>query len=134
MYDVGLNGAYPVDLYGRLPYTVVALQLRCCNGGERNEVIRVVESRTRREERLEARVSRATKALFQKAAKIEGRSVTDFVVHSAVEAAKRTVQRNEIMQLTQRDRIAFVEALLNAPAPSARLKKAAQRHAQIFAD
>ncbi len=94
----------------------------------------MVESRTRREERLEARVSRATKALFQKAAKIEGRSVTDFVVHSAVEAAKRTVQRNEIMQLTQRDRIAFVEALLNAPAPRARLKKAAQRHAQIFAD
>lgn len=87
----------------------------------------------RREERLEARVSRATKALFQKAAEIEGRSVTDFVVHSALEAAKRTVQENEFMHLTQRDRVAFVEALLNAPAPNATLRKAARRHAQIFA-
>jgi len=83
--------------------------------------------------RLEARVSRATKALFQKAAELEGRSVTDFVVHSAVEAAKRTLQENEFMHLTQRDRVAFVEALLNAPAPNARLQKAAQRHAQVFA-
>ena len=97
--------------------------------------MQVAKRRTsgRRAARLEARVSRATKALFQKAAEIEGRSVTDFIVHSAVEAAKRTVQENEFMQLTQRDRVAFVEALLNSPAPNARLQKAAQRHAQIFA-
>ena len=97
--------------------------------------MQVAKRRTsgRRAARLEARVSRATKALVQKAAEIEGRSVTDFIVHSAVEAAKRTVQENEFMHLTQRDRVAFVEALLNSPAPNARLQKAAQRHAQIFA-
>ncbi len=87
----------------------------------------------RRGARLEARVSGATKALFQKAAAIQGRSVTDFVVQSAVEAAKRTVQENEFMHLTQRDRVAFVEALLSAPAPNARLKKAAQRHVRLLA-
>lgn len=97
--------------------------------------MQVVERRAsaRRGARLEARVSRVTKALLQKAAEIEGRSVTDFVVHSAVEAAKRTVQENEFMHLTQRDRVAFVEALLNAPAPNARLQRAAQRHAKMFA-
>jgi uncharacterized protein (DUF1778 family) len=98
--------------------------------------MRVMERKTesRREERLEARVSRATKALIQKAADLQGRSVTDFVVNSAVEAATRTVQASELMHLTQRDRIAFVEALLNPPAPNARLQKAAQRHAQMFAE
>jgi len=34
------------------------------------------EKESRREERLEARVSRATKALIQKAADLQGRSVT----------------------------------------------------------
>jgi uncharacterized protein (DUF1778 family) len=42
------------------------------------------------------------------------------------------VRQNEFVDLTQRDRIAFVEALLHAPAPNARLQKAAARHAQIF--
>lgn len=96
----------------------------------------VSEHRTRtatRVERLEARVSREMKALCQKAATIQGRSLTDFVVNSAVEAAKRTVQEHEFVVLTLRDRVAFVEALLNAPAPDARLKKAAERHAEMFA-
>jgi uncharacterized protein (DUF1778 family) len=91
-------------------------------------------AQARRKERLEARVSGATKALFQKAAEIQGRSLTDFVVNSALEVATRTVQENEFMHLTQRDRAAFVETLLNAPAPNARLQKAAQRHTELFTD
>ncbi len=88
----------------------------------------VAEHRTRtatRVERLEARVSRETKELCQKAATFQGWSLTDFVVNSAVEAATRTVQEHEFIVLTQRDRVAFIEALLNAPAPNARLQMAA---------
>jgi uncharacterized protein (DUF1778 family) len=92
------------------------------------------EARTaRRVERLEARVSRETKALCQKAARIQGSTLTEFVINSAVEAAKRTVRENEFVELTRRDRVAFVEALLNAPAPNTRLRRAAKRHAQTFA-
>jgi uncharacterized protein (DUF1778 family) len=92
-----------------------------------------VGEQSRRVERLEARVSRDTKALCQRAAEIQGRSLTDFVVNSAVEAATRIVKENDFMNLTKRDREAFVEALLNPPSPNARLKKAAQRHAEVFA-
>ena len=94
----------------------------------------VVETgaRTIRSERLEARVSRETKALFQKAADIQGSTLTEFLVNSALEAAKQTMRENEFVELTRRDRIAFVEALLNAPVPNARLQKAAARHAQMF--
>jgi uncharacterized protein (DUF1778 family) len=97
--------------------------------------MQVAKHKTRaaaRGERLEARVSRETKTLCQKAAAIQGRSLTDFVINSAVEAAKRTVHENQLLKLTQRDRVAFVETLLNAPAPNTRLRKAAERHAQIF--
>ena len=85
-------------------------------------------------ERLEARLSPDTKALFQEAATIQGRSLTDFVVDSAVEAARRIVRQNELVELTQRDRIAFVEALLNPPPPNDRLQRAIERHRQTVAE
>jgi len=75
---------------------------------------------------------RAAKALCETAAAIQGRKLTDFVVESVVEAAQRVVRASELAELTQRDKIAFVEALLNPPAPNRRLRKAAARHAQVF--
>jgi uncharacterized protein (DUF1778 family) len=86
----------------------------------------------KRDARLEARIPRATKALCETAAAIQGRTLTDFVVNSVVEAAQRVVRASELSELTERDRIAFVEALLNPPTPNARLRKAAARHAQVF--
>lgn len=91
-------------------------------------------SNTARIERLEARVSRETKALCQKAARIQGSSLTDFVVNSTVEAAKRIIRENEFIELTYRDRKAFVEALLNPPSPNTKLRKAVERHSQRFVD
>lgn len=84
-------------------------------------------------ERLEARVSAEIKALFQEAATIEGRSLSDFVIRSAIEAAQRTIRENEWVELSRRDRIAFVQTLLNRPPPNARLRKAMQRHNQRVA-
>jgi uncharacterized protein (DUF1778 family) len=81
---------------------------------------------------LEARVSQETKALCQQAAAIRGSMLTEFVINSALEVAKRTVRENEFVEPTQRDRMAFVEALLNPPTPNTNLRKAAARHAQIF--
>jgi uncharacterized protein (DUF1778 family) len=86
---------------------------------------------TKREGRLEVRVSHDVKALCQKAAELQGRTLTDFVVHTVVEAAKRTIHENEFVELTLRDRTAFVEALLNPPAPNAKLRKAMARHAEV---
>jgi uncharacterized protein (DUF1778 family) len=91
-------------------------------------------SKARSSARLEARVSLETKALCQKAAAIQGSTLTEFVVKCAVEAARRTVRDNEFVELTKRDRIAFVEALLNAPGPNAKLRRAAERHTQIFGE
>ena len=85
-----------------------------------------------RDARLEARVSRETKILWERAAAVQGRKVTEFVVSSAVEAAQKVLRESELSDLTRRDRIASVEALLNPPAPNERLRKAAARHASVF--
>lgn len=78
--------------------------------------------------RLEARISADQKALFQRAASLTGRSLTEFVVSSAQEIASRTVREHEGMTLSARDREAFVAALLKAPAPGKRLRRAAKRY------
>lgn len=81
-------------------------------------------------ERLEARISREQKELFQRAADIQGRTLTDFVISSVAEAAKRAIQEHEMMTLSVRDREVFVEALLSPPDPSDKLRAAASRHKQ----
>ena len=81
-----------------------------------------------KKERLEARITHSQKALFLRAAEITGRSLTDFVVASVQETAMRAVREQEAMTLSNRDRKAFVHALLNPPAPGTRLQKAARRY------
>ena len=83
-------------------------------------------------ERLEARVSAEVKALLQEAATLEGRTLTDFIVQAVTEAAKCTLRERDVIELSQRDREAFVNALLHPPTPSARLQSAAQHYKQVF--
>ena len=85
-------------------------------------------------ERLEARISREQKRLLTEAAGLRGQSLSEFVVQSAQDAARRTIEEHRIMALSQRDRDAFVKALLKPPAPSSALKKAAERYRRQTAD
>ena len=80
--------------------------------------------------RFEARITAQEKALFLRAAELTGRSLTDFILACAHETATRTVREHEAMVLSARDREIFVSALLNPPAPGARLRKAARRYKQ----
>lgn len=88
----------------------------------------------RRDERLEARVSREQKNLLERAAALEGRSITDFVVASAQAAAVEAIQRHEVITLTGRDSLAFAQALMNPPAPNEQLRAAARRHRELIAE
>jgi len=81
-----------------------------------------------RTERLEARVNVEQKQLFERAAALQGRTITDFVLSSAEEAAVRTIQNYELIQISGRDRDFFVESVLNAREPSKKLREAAARY------
>jgi uncharacterized protein (DUF1778 family) len=87
------------------------------------------DSHTAKKERLETRITAEQKAFLLRAAAITGRTMTDFVVSSAYEAAVRTVHEHEAMTLSARDREAFVAALLKPEVPAPRLRKAARRYA-----
>ena len=78
-----------------------------------------------RSARLEARISADQKTVLQQAAALSGRTLSEFVVASAQEAASRIIQEHETIRLSRIEQVAFVSALLNPPPPNARLRKAA---------
>jgi uncharacterized protein (DUF1778 family) len=87
-----------------------------------------------RHQRLEARVTPEQKELLQRAASLQGRSLADFVVASAQEAALRAIQDMEIIRLSAADSRVFAEALLNPPKPNRALRNAAKRYRALIGD
>jgi uncharacterized protein (DUF1778 family) len=83
-----------------------------------------------RTERTEARLLPEQKKRIERAARIKGLSLSDFIVQHADEAAIRTIQMHASWTLEDRSRDAFVQALLNPPEPSTRMKSAVKRYKQ----
>jgi len=93
-----------------------------------------VASRGRKgSKRLEARVSPQLKRLFQRAADLQGVTLSDFLVSSARQTALQTVQEREIVRLSERDSRFVAEMLIYPPAPSPRLRAAMRRHRKAVA-
>jgi len=78
--------------------------------------------------RFDARLNEEQKLLIQRAADLEGRTMTDFVLHSAEAAAERTIEKRAMLILTARETAAFANAILNPPSPGPVLREAARAH------
>jgi len=76
--------------------------------------------------RLEARVPSHAKDLLERAALLEGRSLTDFIIEATVRRAREVIRDHEAINLNRADQIRLAEALLNPPAPNKKLNKAAR--------
>lgn len=80
-------------------------------------------------ERFAARIRPEEKRTLERAARLTGRKLTDFVIGSAHEVAIQTIERFEhLTMIDPRDREAFVNAMLNPPTPGTRLREAARRY------
>ena len=84
--------------------------------------------------RLEARISPDMLSVVKRAAEIQGRSVSDFVVSAAQEAAQRTIEETAIIRLSIEDQRALVEAILNPPEPNEALRKAADAYKRLVVE
>jgi uncharacterized protein (DUF1778 family) len=80
--------------------------------------------------RIEARIAPDALAIVKRAAEIQGRSISDFVVAAAQEAAHRAIEETQIIRLSIEDQRRFAEALINPPEPNDALRRAAQLHAK----
>ncbi|NJM20138.1 MAG: DUF1778 domain-containing protein [Richelia sp. RM2_1_2] len=82
--------------------------------------------------RLEARVNPEIKALWQKAADLQGVTLTDFVIASVQAAASKIIQQQQTLKLSTEDALSFVEAILNPSQPSDALREATLRYKQVM--
>jgi len=83
--------------------------------------------------RLEARLPAQVMATLKRAAEIEGRSLTDFVVTAAHEAARRTIAETDVIRLSVEDSHRFAEAILDPPEPAPALVRAFEHHRKLIA-
>jgi uncharacterized protein (DUF1778 family) len=81
-----------------------------------------------RAQRLEARVTAEQKTLIEHAAALQGRTVTDFVLTSVQDAARRAIEEHQRLELSVRDSQAFVDALLNPKPMNDRLRDTVRRY------
>lgn len=82
------------------------------------------QNQSTKSERLEARVSPELKSRLQKAAELQGTSLSEFLSRSAEEAANDVIYEYQILKLSTEDSRAFVNALFNPPRPNRKLRSA----------
>ncbi len=92
-----------------------------------NAASRPANGRTRAE-RLETRVTAEQKSLIERAAALQGRTLTDFVLTSVQDAARRAIEDHQQLALSVRDSEAFVDALLNPKPVNDRLRDTVRRY------
>lgn len=82
-------------------------------------------------ERISLRLDPATKRKIERAAALMQRSVTSFIVSSALGSADEVIHHSETMQLADEDRDQFFDAILNPPAPNDDLREAFETHERL---
>ena len=82
--------------------------------------------------RIEARIAPEALMLVRRAAELQGRSVSDFVVAAAQEAASRTIEETALIRLSHEEQRRFVELLLDPPPVSPVLQRARKAHAKLI--
>jgi uncharacterized protein (DUF1778 family) len=110
-----------LELTGHWPY-IPARRTIMANAPSRST------ARRPQAERLETRVTAEQKSLIERAAALRGRSVTDFVLTSVLDAARHAIEEHDQFALSVRDSEAFVDALLNPQPINDRLRDTARRY------
>jgi uncharacterized protein (DUF1778 family) len=88
---------------------------------------------TNRNARFEAGVSPEVLAVVRRAADLQGRSVDDFVVDAARDAAHRAIEDAGVIRLSVEDQHRFAEALLNPETLSPSMERAVARYLRLNA-
>lgn len=82
--------------------------------------------------RLEARISTDLHAMLKRAAELQGRTMTDFVVAAVQDAAQRAIEQAEVIRLSLADQKCFAQALLSPPQSPPALERAFARRSKLL--
>ncbi|MGV6871237.1 type II toxin-antitoxin system TacA family antitoxin [Pseudochelatococcus sp. B33] len=87
-----------------------------------------------RSERLQVRIDAETKNLLRRAARCRHKTVSRFLLATAVAEAEKVIRENETVTLSSPDWETFYDALIDPPAPNAALRDAFAKYEQTADD
>lgn len=87
---------------------------------------------TSRTARIDARIAPDVLAVVRRAAEIQGRSVSDFAVAAAQDAAYKTIAEAHIIRLSVQDQQRFAELLFDPPALAPAMARARKVHTRLI--
>jgi uncharacterized protein (DUF1778 family) len=108
-------------MYGELTYTVSFMEIAMPTP---------VPTRT---SRVEARIAPDALAIVRRAAELQGRSISDFLVAAALKDAQRTIEDAHVIRLSADDQQRFVELLLKPPPLAPAMKRALKTRKRLIA-
>ena len=82
--------------------------------------------------RLEARITTDLHMLLKRAAELQGRTMTDFVVTAVQEAAQRAIEQADYARLSLTDQECFANALISPPPVAPALERAFTRRRKLL--
>lgn len=83
-------------------------------------------------DRMETRLTAEQKQLFERAAFLEGRTLTDYVIATLQDAARETIESYEVLKLTEAERDRFFAALSKPPKPNEALRATAKSYKKLI--
>jgi len=87
---------------------------------------------TTRTARVEARIAPDALAVVRRAAELQGRSVSDFLVAAALKDAQKTIEDAQIIRLSVDDQHRFADMLLNPPALAPAMQRALKARKRLI--
>lgn len=92
----------------------------------------IISAPSQTNQRLSIRTTSSCKAEIQRAARLRGQTLTEFVLATALEAAERTIKASVEKELSAVGSAAFAKALLHPMPAHPRLEQAAKGYAERY--
>jgi uncharacterized protein (DUF1778 family) len=89
---------------------------------------------TVRTARVEARIAPDALVVVRRAAELQGRSVSDFLVATALKDAHQTIEDAQIIRLSVDDQHQFADMLLRPPPLAPAMKRALKARKRLITD
>jgi uncharacterized protein (DUF1778 family) len=83
-----------------------------------------------KQDRINLRLKRSVKIALERAASFEGKTVSNFILTSALAHAEKTIHEHEVMRLNSRDSETFFNALAKPVSFNKKLQAAFEEHDQ----
>ncbi|MBW4597631.1 DUF1778 domain-containing protein [Brasilonema bromeliae] len=84
--------------------------------------------------RITARIAVSIQETLERAAELSGATLNQFMIQAALKEAKKIIEDERVIILSQNDADTVFSLIENPPVPNAKLKAALKKHKEFFSE